>query len=153
MVKHQQGDQEWWCLPGGGIEPGESPSEAALRELQEECCVHGNIIRETSVLRYGLNDEHYTYYVDIGAQEPRLGYDPESGTKTHHLVDLAWMELREPRFWDETSTLPARYGLPLYPATPEGATRALFCVRDCPVDCQLGEMCYNSAQGWLFSGL
>ena len=37
----------------------------------------------------------------------------------------AWMELREPRSWDETSTLPTRYGIPIYPATPAGTVRAL----------------------------
>ena len=37
MAKHCENEQEYWCLPGGGIEPDELPSEAALRELQEEC--------------------------------------------------------------------------------------------------------------------
>jgi len=26
----------WWCLPGGGVEPGESHAEAVVREVQEE---------------------------------------------------------------------------------------------------------------------
>ncbi|HKO97009.1 MAG TPA: energy transducer TonB [Pyrinomonadaceae bacterium] len=33
---------------------------------------------------------------------------------------VAWMELREPRFWDESTALPAKYGLPIYPATADG---------------------------------
>ncbi|MCP4287760.1 MAG: hypothetical protein GY792_25535, partial [Gammaproteobacteria bacterium] len=37
----------------------------------------------------------------------------------------AWMELREPRFWDHTSALPTRHNIPLYPATPGGVEQAL----------------------------
>ncbi|GAB4499556.1 MAG: hypothetical protein OHK0052_14770 [Anaerolineales bacterium] len=29
-------DFEVWCLPGGGVEDGESPAEAAIREVKEE---------------------------------------------------------------------------------------------------------------------
>lgn len=94
MVRHQQGNLEWWCLPGGGIHDDESPSTAALRELHEECNVTGRIIRETSVLTY-WDDKQYTYLVDIGEQKPQLGYDPEGETKTYVLAEIAWLELWE----------------------------------------------------------
>jgi ADP-ribose pyrophosphatase YjhB (NUDIX family) len=48
MVKHRDQNTEWWCLPGGGIHEEESPSDAALRELAEECNVTGAIVRATS---------------------------------------------------------------------------------------------------------
>jgi mutator protein MutT len=32
----------WWCLPGGAIEPGESPEQAVVREIEEEL---GAVIR------------------------------------------------------------------------------------------------------------
>jgi len=53
-------DQDnWWQMPQGGIDPGESPSEAALRELREETGIRsGHIIAETEGwLRYDLPPE------------------------------------------------------------------------------------------------
>ncbi|MCL2195957.1 MAG: NUDIX hydrolase [Oscillospiraceae bacterium] len=47
MVQHCVGDEAWYCLPGGGIEVGESPAQAALRELREECNVIGTIAAPT----------------------------------------------------------------------------------------------------------
>ena len=95
MVKHRQNGEEWWCLPGGGIEPGEDPKAAALRELKEECLVAGRLLKLTSLVEYGRDDRHYTYLVEIGTQEPALGDDPEKADGHKILADLAWLSFDE----------------------------------------------------------
>jgi 8-oxo-dGTP diphosphatase len=95
MVKHRQEGQEWWCLPGGGVEQGETPAAAALRELEEECRVKGRVLRETAAVHYAAGDSTYTYLIEIGDQEPRLGRDPEFQSRDQVLADVQWLSLRE----------------------------------------------------------
>lgn len=95
LVKHCQAGKAWWCLPGGGQEPGETPAQGVLRELREECNVDGVIVRQTAVVRLAPEDETITYLVDIGDQVPSLGHDPEFASGNQILADLQWLQLRE----------------------------------------------------------
>ena len=52
MIKTLHFDR--WELPGGGIEIGETPKEAALRELKEECGLIGKVIRPLNTLHCAI---------------------------------------------------------------------------------------------------
>ena len=95
MVRHRQHGVTWWCLPGGAPVSGETPAEGALRELREECNVDGRVLRQVARQDYGDDNASITFLIDIGAQEPTLGHDPEVDPSNPFLVQVAWMSLRQ----------------------------------------------------------
>jgi 8-oxo-dGTP diphosphatase len=95
LVRHRQSGEEWWCLPGGAIEKGETPEEAAIRELKEECCIDGTVIRQIGYTAYSANDKSFTFEVDIGTQNPKLGIDPDFPSDKQVLIDVQWLALSE----------------------------------------------------------
>ncbi len=62
-----------WVLPKGHIDPGESPETAALRELQEEAGVMGEMVAPLSVQQFKKRDKDATvqYFLvrEAGAAE------------------------------------------------------------------------------------
>lgn len=56
---------EVWALPKGLIEKGETPQEAALREIEEETAVKGRIIGELGEVSYWFNHEGKRYFKTV----------------------------------------------------------------------------------------
>ena len=57
LVRHVDGH---WTLPGGAVDPGESPAEAARRETREEASVDVDLLRLAGVFG-GYPDFHIVY--------------------------------------------------------------------------------------------
>jgi 8-oxo-dGTP diphosphatase len=67
-----------WVLPGGGVEPGESPEIAACREMEEETGYQVKIVRKIAEYTPANKLAKFTHFYEV---EP-LGGSPLTGPET-----------------------------------------------------------------------
>ena len=97
LVEHQLFGRDFFNLPGGGIEENETPEQAALRELEEECQVKGTLVRPLTVeYKPDLESRVFTFLVEIPEDAvAKAGIDPELPANEQSIIGVNWMRLDE----------------------------------------------------------
>ena len=97
LVEHQLFGRDFFNLPGGGIEENETPEQAALRELEEECQVKGTLVRPLTVeYKPDLESRVFTFLVEIPEDAvAKTGIDPELPADGQSIIGVKWMRLDE----------------------------------------------------------
>ncbi len=113
MVLHRSSSREYWTLPGGGIEPGETPEQTAVREVKEET---GLDVTMGNLLFFEPSGE-YCFSAELAnPASPMLGYDPEESElpKVERLLQaVAWLDLIEMKTDRQVSKVISALGIEL----------------------------------------
>lgn len=67
MLRHRPPGKVHCALPGGRIEPGEAPKDAALRALSQQCGAEGKIVRKLAEYYYpmGKGATVHSFHIDL----------------------------------------------------------------------------------------
>ena len=87
----RSGGGEWWTLPGGGLQPGETAEEAVRREVFEETGLVVGDARYVLEMPY-LSGMTSVFSVTVADGEPRLGPDDGIGPEP---LGLDWLPVPE----------------------------------------------------------
>lgn len=59
LIERHRAGLDYFVLPGGGVDEGESPEQGAIREAMEELGVEVAIQREVAIIYFDQSTQHY----------------------------------------------------------------------------------------------
>lgn len=103
------GIDNWLSIPGGGLDPGETPEQAVVREMKEELGIDVDI-KSLLVIQDVPSDEsrHYYFLCTIRGGEPYIQEESEEYERMQGKIPntyaIEWTDLKSPElpnglFW------------------------------------------------------
>ena len=87
---------EYYSIPGGGVEMGESIEDACVRELKEEMGIDIKLLQKVAV-RYANRHENHMYVAEIVSGEPYFVPDSEEARAQNpfNQFEVRWVPVDE----------------------------------------------------------
>ena len=99
LIERFRDGNHYFVFPGGGVDEGETPQEAAVREMEEETGLRVTVKRELAKIHFGLSFQIY-YLVErvsgkygTGTGEEFTDADPDDPTEGIYIP--IWMPVEE----------------------------------------------------------
>jgi 8-oxo-dGTP diphosphatase len=107
LIRHQEhaSGRDYWLVPGGGIEPGETEEQCVIREMKEETHLDVKIKRlllEEHWKEDGVYRGTKTFLCTPVSGKAQPGYEPEPGAASFYaIVEVRWVDLQNELTWGD----------------------------------------------------
>jgi len=99
LIERHRAGLDYFVFPGGGVEEGETPEQAAIREAMEELGIEVAIMQKVAVIHFGFSMQFYFLIEQIGGEfgtgtgEEFVDVDPDNPEEGIYLP--VWMLIDE----------------------------------------------------------